>query len=404
VRSAAPRAGGAALGDQAVLGLVAGSSVSQLWVTAGSAASTHSLITFDRASSSSNPQFATLGDRVVFTASDGTDDGALWASDGANTQRLATFSHLAAHSGSVSAPVVMGGKAFVFAGEPGADGIYRASLVITDGTPAGTQRIAVLGDTYMQAFSEFGGRLVFVLESSDRQRVTLWASDGTAAGTKPLLPLPPTGVTRLVSVGGLLYFFSFLNDSDSYALFRSDGTAAGTASFPVAANNLGFDPEVATAAGQLFFTAGGLLYRLDHDTVDAGTFAGFTEVMGLTEHDGRLLFFGIAAGDSPQGGCGAPTARRRERRSWRGLRRSLRGWSSAPTACRSGRASATTSSSGDGTPITASSCGSRMGRPAARPGWISCRGAPPPSRTTSLWRPAASGSRPMTPSTAARSG
>ncbi|HEX4960269.1 MAG TPA: hypothetical protein VF173_05485 [Thermoanaerobaculia bacterium] len=290
--------GGAVLGDQVVLGLATGSSVSQLWVTAGSAASTRPLATFDRAASSSNPQFASLGERVVFTGWNGRDS-ALWSSDGITTQQLTTASHVTAQGGSFLAPITAGGKVFAFAGDPAAEGLFRASLVATDGTPAGTQKVAELGRTYVQSFSEFGGRLVFVLESEDHQRISLWSNDGTAGGTKALLSLLPSGTTKPASVSGFLYFYSYVDSG--YSLFRSDGTVAGTASFAVSWN-LGFDPEVATAGGQVFFTAGGLLYRLDGTTVDGATFAGFTEVMGLTEHAGRLLFFGIAPGDSPQGG------------------------------------------------------------------------------------------------------
>jgi ELWxxDGT repeat protein len=57
--------GGAVLGDQVVLGLESGSGVSQLWVTAGSAASTRPLATFDRAAP---PAASGLRRTIRFTA------------------------------------------------------------------------------------------------------------------------------------------------------------------------------------------------------------------------------------------------------------------------------------------------------------------------------------------------
>jgi ELWxxDGT repeat protein len=276
--------GGAALGDQAVLGLVNGRRVSELWVTAGSAATTHSLATFDRAVSSSDPRFASLGNRVVFTTASGSE-GALWSSDGVTTQRLV------ASGRGFSAPVVAGGHAFAFTG--------GAHLVTTDGTAAGTRTIADLGANLVQSPHELGGRLVFEVGSLDQQKLALWSSDGTFAGTRPLLSLPPGEPMDLTVAGGFLYFFSRVGDGFSF--FRSDGTAAGTASFGSFADSVA-GSEVAAAGSRVYFTANGRLYRLDGTTIDYDTFAGYSEVAELAELDGRLLFFGVAGGDSPQPG------------------------------------------------------------------------------------------------------
>jgi ELWxxDGT repeat protein len=288
--------GGAVLGDQVVLGVAAGSRGSDLWVTAGSAASTRSLATFDRVESSSSPQFASLGDRVVFTAF-GNRDMALWSSDGVTSQRLAKASQAGCkYADGFSAPIRAGGHVFTFAGNFQDGDIFSGCLVATDGTPAGTSTIAELGDT-VRARHEFGGRLVFVVETEDHRKTSFWSSDGTVVGTKAFLSLPSSGTTKLMDAGGFLYFFSSLGSD--YSLFRSDGTADGTVSFG-SFWSLGYDPEVAVAGGQVFFTEGSGLYRLDNATVDYDTFTGFSEVTGLTELAGRLLFFGVAGGDSPQ--------------------------------------------------------------------------------------------------------
>ncbi len=165
----------------------------------------------------------------------------------------------------------------------------------TDGTPQGTRTLAYLGDTYVREPHEFGGRLVFLVESADRQHWALWSSDGTSAGTRQLLALPVSWVTNLKPLGGFLYFF------DGSSLLRTDGTEAGTTRF---GNfwDLGYDPEVAAAGGQVYFTAAGRLYQVaGTESEPSPAFLGW-EVMGLTELDGRLLFFGITDGDTPQRG------------------------------------------------------------------------------------------------------
>ena len=290
--------GGAVLGDQIVLGLVAGSRVSELWVTAGSASSTRSLATFDRVEASSSPQFASLGDQVVFTASENRDV-ALWSSDGVTSQRLTKASQAGCkYADGFSAPMRAGGHVFTFAGNFQDGDIFSACLVATDGTPAGTGTIAKVPDT-VRARHELGGRLIFAVETEDHRKTSFWSSDGTVAGTRVFLSLPSAGTTKLMDAGGFLYFFSTLGSD--YSLFRSDGTAAGTVSFG-SFSNLGFDPEVAVAGGQVFFTEGSGLYRLAGSAVDYDTFTGFSEVTGLTELGGRLLFFGIAGGDTQQRG------------------------------------------------------------------------------------------------------
>ncbi len=276
--------GGAVLGEQVLLGVGDGRRASELWITAGSAASTRPLATFDRAVSSSDPRFASLGNRVVFRAT-GKLEATLWSSDGATTQRLAT-------SGlGFSAPVVAGGHAFSFTG--------GGRLVTTDGTAAGTRTIANLGDSIVGSPLEFGGRLVFKVGSIDQQRLALWSSDGTSAGTKPFLSLPPGEPVNLTVAGGFLYFFHLVDGELSFS--RSDGTTAGTSSFGSFGGD-GFNFEAAAVGSRVYFMADGRLYRLDGATIDGDTFAGYSEVVGLTEFGGRLLFFGAAAGDSPQPG------------------------------------------------------------------------------------------------------
>jgi ELWxxDGT repeat protein len=287
--------GGVVLGSQVLLGLAAGSHLSELWTTSGSEASTHPVATFDRMVFSSNPSFASLGDRVVFTARS-TRDLILWSSDGLHTRPLITASRAVGQSfGDFSPLVTAGGRAFTFNGDAYLDRIYGGHLVVTDGTPQGTRTLADMGDTYVRESHEFGGRLVFEVQSPDGQHPALWSSDGTSLGTRKLLDLPVSGLTNLKPLGGFLYFF------DGTSLLRTDGTEAGTTRFGNVWT-VGVDPEVAAAGGQVYFTADGVLYHVTGTSSEpSAAFLG-REVMGLTELDGRLLFFGRTDGDTPQRG------------------------------------------------------------------------------------------------------
>lgn len=286
--------GGVVLGSQVLLGLAAGSHTSELWTTSGSEASTHPVATFDRTAFSSNPSFASLGDRVVFTARS-TRDLTLWSSDGLHTRPLITASQAVGQSfGDFSPLVTAGGRAFTFNGDAYLDRIYGGHLVVTDGTPQGTRTLVSMGDTYVRESHEFGGRLVFVVQSPDGQPSALWSSDGTSQGTRKLLDLPVSWLTNLKPLGGFLYFF------DGTSLLRTDGTEASTTRF---GNfwTVGEEPEVA-AAGQVYFTADAVLYHVTGTSFEPSPAFLGREVMGLTELDGRLLFFGRTDSDPPQRG------------------------------------------------------------------------------------------------------
>lgn len=97
-------------------------------------------------------------------------------------------------------------------------------LMISDGTKAGTQRVANLpgGIAYSTPITVMGGQMYFVSASSDYE---LWKSDGSADGTMFVTRFD-RDVTKMVAAGNKL-FFVVAND-----LYVSDGTAAGTRVLP----------------------------------------------------------------------------------------------------------------------------------------------------------------------------
>jgi ELWxxDGT repeat protein len=132
------------------------------------------------------------------------------------------------------------------------------SLWVSDGTPAGTQRLpAVLAPRGVTALDDFA---YFSATDAVHGR-ELWRSDGTVAGTALVADLAPGFATggpqsNLLVWDGRLYFAA---DDGVHGpeLWSSDGTAAGTRlEIDLAAGATGSSPTDLTLAGdRLFFVA-----------------------------------------------------------------------------------------------------------------------------------------------------
>lgn len=160
-------------------------------------------------------QSATIGNRIVFS---GNGDAAMnepWVTDGtpAGTLRLADI-----HPTSGSRPdffTTFGNHVYFIAG-----GAATAELWRTDGTPAGTQQVLTTPFARTSLTTErlvrAGNGLLAVLGGN------LWRSDGTAAGTSQLLPAGSNTAREVLSDGTTAFAVY------GSQLWRSDGTAAGT--------------------------------------------------------------------------------------------------------------------------------------------------------------------------------
>lgn len=184
----------------------------QPWVTDGTRAGTRRVTALPGQGGSSDPKdFTTLGDRLLFTADDGTGTS-FWLADGAGASPV---------PGTAGIPGLMnvtmaGGHAFFTAG--------TSDLWRTNGTAPGTLRLAAFPDQTLSELHGFGGRLVFFTSPSP----ALWESDGTVAGTVKIVDLPPGAnkVSDVAALGSELYFAA--GDGIRAQVFRSDGTVAGT--------------------------------------------------------------------------------------------------------------------------------------------------------------------------------
>ncbi len=288
---------------------------SQPWVTDGTRGGTRRVTALPGHGGSSDPMdLAAFGDRLLFSATDGRVTG-LWTAGLAG----AALIPMTAAPASLPPPrevTVAGGLAFYLPGPGGGDELRR-----TDGTAAGTLRLATFPGQTLSELHGLGSRLVFLVSAPGGTAFSFWRSDGTTEGTEKLFDLPagtrkvsdvavvgpdlyfaaettttktqvfrsdgnddtrpvldllcitctspyyPLSYTRL---GDAVYFTAWANGStfSGPALWRTDGTAEGTVRLvPDPANN----GPLKTYFPDSAFAFGGELYFLAHDpTVDDG--------------------------------------------------------------------------------------------------------------------------------------
>jgi ELWxxDGT repeat protein len=144
----------------------------------------------------------------------------------------------------------------------GSTGAGSPWLSVSDGTPAGTLRLAELPGS-VSGLTAIGGAMLFVVDRDDNHH-ELWRSDGTASGTRPLLELAPYRAgSNPVAAGGRLWFAG-IDREHGVELWSTDGTAAGT--------RLETDlaPGPAWSTPQSLLAVGNKLYFLADDTERSG--------------------------------------------------------------------------------------------------------------------------------------
>jgi ELWxxDGT repeat protein len=225
---------------------------------------------------------------LFFTAFDPTHGRELWRSNGtaAGTRMVKDINPGAGSSIDLihSFPLTrINGIAFF----PARDGSDRRELWKSDGTAAGTTKVAqvAMGITHTRLRADLHGTLLF--QGVDAiHGAELWKSDGTAAGTTLVKDIAPGDLASypydLTPFHGTL-FFAADDRTHGRELWKSDGTEAGTTivkdiepgpsgSFPVPG-------QLSATKRSLFFTAFRLGHGLELWQTD-GTSAGTTPVKG----------------------------------------------------------------------------------------------------------------------------
>jgi ELWxxDGT repeat protein len=195
---------------------------------------------------------------------------------------------------SMRGPFVVSGKLAYF---PAASRADVLELWTTDGTPAGTRRVADLGGGNVVAMVPMNEGVAFLV--SNQQQLTLWRANGTEAVQVAGLGRALTAVAFVLN-GQLLFSIdrptAEPGRASPHELWRSDGTAEGTAiitTIPQQARN------GAVAGNLLYMVLGyreqsrvGRLWRTD-GTAD-GTWSTAWETNGQMAQAGASLLFGGA--------------------------------------------------------------------------------------------------------------
>jgi ELWxxDGT repeat protein len=249
----------------------------QPWVTDGTPAGSHRIAALESSGGSSDPKdFTVYGNRLLFTASDGAERS-VWAVAPGGTPAALPGGGLPG----ASDLTVAGGFAW-FVSDQGSQGV---ELWRTDGTAAGTVRVAALQDRKIGDLRDLGGSLVFLVSSTEGEQpvYSFWTSDGTSAGTVQRVGLPAdtVSVSDVTALGPELYYVLH-REGQVAQVFRTDGTEAGTRRIFQESCDCDADAGASPVRffrhdGQVWFTAwgtyGAVLLRTD------GTAAGTVQIL-----------------------------------------------------------------------------------------------------------------------------
>ncbi|HEX4963155.1 MAG TPA: ELWxxDGT repeat protein [Thermoanaerobaculia bacterium] len=202
----------------------------------------------------------TVGPRL-FIGADTSHGRELWITDGTGggTHRLSDVCPGPCDAfRPFTSPSVLGSAAGLtyFRAYPSetADGDRGDELWVTDGTAAGTRRIA----GHVSALGTLGDLAYFGASDEDRATSEIWATDGTPAGTHRVATIqrhaPSSGPIFLPSPADNALFLAWNGSHE--ALWQSDGTPRGT--LPVAGKELAGNRTLETILPQVgplrFFT------------------------------------------------------------------------------------------------------------------------------------------------------
>jgi ELWxxDGT repeat protein len=244
----------------------------ELWRTDGTAAGTYRVTDVCAGRCDSSPDFLrAIGTSVYFQADDGVSGRELWVSDGTPGHEHRVRDLCAGPCDSDPGQMTAVGGTVVFAARLG----QRSQLWRTDGTRAGTSRLATLciaADDCVAnpTFQSIGERAFF--EIFVESQLELWETDGTAAGTFPVKNVASglgAGISAPLAGPGFLFVWT------ASGLWRSDGTAAGTYEIKALADlPATFDPTAyrAVVSGGVLYAVLGAGVVVRSDGTPAGTF------------------------------------------------------------------------------------------------------------------------------------
>jgi ELWxxDGT repeat protein len=266
-----------------------------LWVTNGTSAGTNELRVAGesanglfsgaaRGAPEIDPEFTVLGGRALFQGVDARGRLGLWVTNGTSAG-TAEITPAEAYSGglfsSIDPDFAVVGQKVVFAAE---DSQFQYGLWVTDGTSAGTRELMVSGAQPFGLFSieleadftSFEKRTLF--EGRDANNgLNPWITDGTAASTRELFAGSFGGVFNInapiiadFTVFGSKVLFAGRGTGGSTGLWVTDGSPAGTSELTVARLTLASRPDFTALGGKVLFTDSAALWVTDATVAGTG--------------------------------------------------------------------------------------------------------------------------------------
>jgi|GEM_PF-1638133 len=252
----------------------------ELWVSDGTENGTHMIQdTAPGSISGCGEILATLGNTILFSGGTPETGSELWRSDGTPSGTVlvkdiypgATGSNISSES-----PYPVFGGSMYFVAD---DGVHGRQLWKSDGTEAGTHRIAASPVFDYPPHFVVAGDTLYFKTAYKTQANRLWRTDGTEAGTVLVKDTLPSGAglagsAPLIAVGNTIYFQAD-GSGTGVELWKSDGTGPGTVLVkdirPGAAGSM--PCPVLAKDGLLYFTADDGVHGNEIWTTD-GTEAG----------------------------------------------------------------------------------------------------------------------------------
>ena len=233
----------------------------ELWKSDGTSPGTMRVADIKPGRSSSDPaDFTVLGSTLYFTANDGSTGREIWKSDGITTTRVANINpDSSSPSQANPSNLTVVGNMLYFTANDGTEDRSGSELWKTDGTTAGTARVADLRPFLGSNPSELTvvGNTLYFVANDGTTGSELWALD-TAPTSLPIITLAvsPSVVTENGSTN-LVYTFTRTGATTSVlavnvsvggtASLANDFTQTGATSFSATSARVTFAAGAATA-------------------------------------------------------------------------------------------------------------------------------------------------------------
>lgn len=273
-----------------------GTGTSHLWRSDGTTAGTQPLgavaarTSIDRGTAGCDSKGVPMGGSIYFAGSDNVNGTQLWKTDGTAAGTVMVTSPA---TSTVASPrpcyLAATSNRLYFQDNP-SFGSFGSELWVSDGTTAGTARVADINPGVASSAPRFITSFndhAFFLANDGTHGIQLWTSDGTAAGTSLVTTLGASVPQSLqAQLGGRLALTAINSSSGLHELWTSDGTAAGTTKI---ANNLS-STAVFLDRNLAYYAARALVsgYQDVEPWVSDGTTAGTFQLSDINPSSGSV--------------------------------------------------------------------------------------------------------------------